>query len=80
MQSSPTTIVIRLVYGCHHSRHSMRGIIELRCIGTNLEKGRCSVQTFFSKSRRISEWFGEYEDSTVKAAKLYRHPKKRAEF
>jgi hypothetical protein len=58
----------------------MRGIIELRCIGTNLEKGRCSVQTFFSKSRRISEWFGEYEDSTVKAAKLYRHPKKRAEF
>jgi hypothetical protein len=27
----------------HHSKHSKGGIVELRCIGTSLAKGRCSV-------------------------------------
>jgi transposase InsO family protein len=49
--------VVRLVLRCHRFKHSMGGIIELRCIGTSPSKGRCSVQTFCLKPRRISEWF-----------------------
>jgi hypothetical protein len=40
------------------SKHFMRGIVEPRCIGINLAKGKCSVQIFCSKLKRISKWSG----------------------
>jgi hypothetical protein len=35
----------------------MGGIVELRYTGTNPMKGRCLVQTFCLKQKRILEWF-----------------------
>jgi hypothetical protein len=56
MQNSPITTAISPILRCHHSKNSMGGIAELRCIGTNLAKDRCSVQIFCLKLKRISEW------------------------
>jgi hypothetical protein len=56
MHNSPTTIAIRLVWRCHRSKHSMGEIFELRCIGTNSTKGRCSAQTFCLKPRSRMVW------------------------
>jgi hypothetical protein len=58
----------------------MGGVVELCCNGISLEKSKCSGQTFCSKLKRTSGWFGEPKDSAIKAAKLCRHEKERAEF
>jgi hypothetical protein len=57
MQNSPTTIAIKPVLRCNHSKHSMGGIAELCCIGTNPTKGRFSIQIFCLRLKRTSEWF-----------------------
>jgi hypothetical protein len=59
MQNSPATTVIRPVRRCHHSKHFMGGIAELRCIGTNPAKGRYSVHRFCLELKRILEWSGK---------------------
>jgi hypothetical protein len=58
----------------------MEGVVELHCNGISMEKSKCSGLTFCSKLKRTSRWLGEPEDSAVKAAKLCRHKKERAEF
>jgi hypothetical protein len=58
----------------------MEGVVGLRCTGISLERIKCFGPSFCSKPKRILRWFGRIEDSVVKAVKLGRHKKKRAEF
>jgi len=55
---SPTTTTINPVWRCHSFKHSMGGIVELRCTGTSPSKGRCLIHIFCLKLKRTSEWFG----------------------
>jgi hypothetical protein len=57
MQNSPTTTATKLDWRCHHAKPFMGGTVESRCIGISQAKGRCSVQIFYLKLKRTSEWF-----------------------
>jgi hypothetical protein len=65
---------------CKISQDFMEGVAELRCTGINLERDKCSARHFSRSQREYQDGLREYEDITVKAAKLCRHKKKRAEF
>jgi hypothetical protein len=58
----------------------MEGVAELRCIGISLEKTSVWARHFARSRREYQDDSGEFEDCTVKAVKLCRHKKKRAEF
>jgi hypothetical protein len=41
-----------------HLFRIMEGVVEIRCNGISLEKSKCLGQTFCSKLKRTSRWFG----------------------